>query len=89
MSVNEAIENFQEEGWNFQSGFENYSSFLNAISNLNEETFVQDFHIPDLLVFPHGTAFFNHPGYKSGSIILQDKVFWKKYYLLDKWKIIY
>ena len=74
MSVDQAINGFIEEGWNLLPPSENYSSFLETLSNLEESMFLQDFHIPELLIFPHGTAFFNHPGYKTGEIILQDKV---------------
>lgn len=74
MTVDQAINGFIEEGWNLFPASENYHSFLETLSNLEESTFLQDFHIPELLVFPHGTAFFNHPAYKTGEIILQDKV---------------
>ena len=80
MPVNEAILGFQEEGWKLLPSSENYSSFLERLSNMEEWTFAQDFHIPELLVFPPGTAFFDHPGYKTGEIILQDKVLIKTRY---------
>ena len=42
--------------------------------DLKEEEFAQDKHIPDILKFSPGTDLHEHPLYKSGNILLQDKV---------------
>ncbi|CAG9766044.1 unnamed protein product [Ceutorhynchus assimilis] len=74
-SMNEALELFQEEGWTLihPSKENTYTSFLEQVENLEDNCFLRDFHVPELLVFPGGTEFYNHPGYKKGVIILQDK----------------
>ncbi|KAI4503501.1 hypothetical protein M0802_001723 [Mischocyttarus mexicanus] len=73
LSVQEAIENFQYEGWSLLLEYTDYSSYLKLISNLSEPYFTKDYHVPELLVFPHGTSFFNHPSYTNGKVLLQDK----------------
>lgn len=35
--------------------------------------FVEDAHVPGLLVFPHGTDLHNHPSVRSAQLVLQDK----------------
>ena len=49
-------------------------SYLSVLRNLKEEEFAVDIDIPELLVFSPRTDFHEHSLYKSGSIILQDKV---------------
>lgn len=44
------------------------------MKSLKSEEFIRDIHIPSLIVFPPGKDFHDHPLYKSGEIILQDKV---------------
>lgn len=80
--VDEAIEDFQEEGYTFLPRSNSYNEYLDVLSTLDGWVFTQDFHIPELLAFSPGTTFYNHPGYASGAIILQDKV--KLYFLLSK-----
>ncbi|CAH0555328.1 unnamed protein product [Brassicogethes aeneus] len=74
-TVNEAIENFSEEGWVLSKHLDNkdYTGFLEKIIQLNEDEFIPDIHIPNLLIFPIKTQFYRHPAYKNGQIILQDK----------------
>ena len=48
--------------------------FIFKEGELTEEEFSQDKHIPDILVFSPGTDLHEHPLYKSGHILLQDKV---------------
>ncbi|KAJ3062834.1 putative 28S rRNA (cytosine-C(5))-methyltransferase, partial [Quaeritorhiza haematococci] len=43
------------------------------VRDLEPKTIRQDFHIPNLLVFPSGTDLHDHPSVLNGSIILQDK----------------
>lgn len=52
----------------------NYVGFLEKVNSLTEGTFLVDIHIPNLLIFPPKTEFYNHSAYKRGYIILQDKV---------------
>lgn len=74
-SVNEAVELFEDEGWVLAAPTKKrYTNFLEQLSNLEGSNFLRDFHVPELLIFPSGTEFYNHPGYKKGAIILQDKV---------------
>ncbi|XP_066146187.1 28S rRNA (cytosine-C(5))-methyltransferase [Euwallacea fornicatus] len=72
---NEALNLFEEEGWMLLASKkgQSYTDFLEKVSHLEESCFLRDMHIPDLLVFPCGTEFYNHPGYKKGAIVLQDK----------------
>lgn len=74
MSVEEAIEAFKDEGWRLSYARKDYPGFIEAVSKLSDKEFIQDIHVPELLVFPSKTQFYNHPGYTSGSLILQDKV---------------
>ncbi|XP_046830934.1 28S rRNA (cytosine-C(5))-methyltransferase [Vespa crabro] len=83
LSVNEAIQNFEYEGWSLLLEYTDYSSYLKLISNLSKPYFTKDYHIPELLVFPHGTLFFNHSSYKNGELILQDKASCLPSYLLN------
>lgn len=78
-AVNEAVELFEEEGWVLAAPTKRcYTDFLEQLANLEGSNFLKDFHVPELLIFPSGTEFYNHPGYKKGAIILQDKVSWKR-----------
>ncbi|XP_012251799.2 28S rRNA (cytosine-C(5))-methyltransferase [Athalia rosae] len=83
MSVDEAIESFRQEGWRPLYRSKDYPTFIEAVSNLSGMAFIQDIHIPELLVFPPKTQFYDHPGYTSGSIILQDKASCLPAYLLN------
>ncbi|XP_056633844.1 28S rRNA (cytosine-C(5))-methyltransferase [Diorhabda sublineata] len=74
-SLNEAIEGFRDEGWILSQYLDksNYEGYLEKIKSLNNDEFVIDIHVSNLLVFPSGTEFYKHPAYKNGTIILQDK----------------
>ena len=48
--------------------------FVGVVQDLQQKQFLQDVHIPELLVFAPGTDFHDHVLYRSGDIILQDKV---------------
>ncbi|KAJ8946948.1 hypothetical protein NQ314_008749 [Rhamnusium bicolor] len=75
LSLNEAVDGFRDEGWNLCKSQDktNYKEFLNKITSLAEDEFLIDIHIPNLLIFPPKTEFYNHPAYKNGSLVLQDK----------------
>lgn len=72
--LNKAVAYFQEEGWSLLPKCSTYAAHLAAVKNLSQPKFMQDFHIPELLVFPPDTTFHDHLGYKNGEIVLQDKV---------------
>lgn len=76
MSLNEAVDGFRDEGWVLSKFLDktDYKGFLDKITSLGDEEFLVDIHIPNLLIFPPKTQFYNHPAYKNGSIVLQDKV---------------
>lgn len=74
-NIDEAINAFCDDGWNLLPKCNNYSLHLEAVSNLDTENFIQDFHIPEVLIFAPGTKFHDHPGYLNGKLMLQDKVF--------------
>ncbi|KAJ8683075.1 hypothetical protein QAD02_018867 [Eretmocerus hayati] len=72
-SIDEAIYTLCDEGWTLLPKCVNYSTHLDTIANLNEEEFIQDFHIPEVLIFPHSFRFYDHPGYLKNKLLLQDK----------------
>lgn len=53
-----------------------YDKFLKLIKSdkFNGNSFVQDFHIKELLVFNSKIKFYNLEDYKNGTLIIQDKV---------------
>ncbi|XP_045608311.2 28S rRNA (cytosine-C(5))-methyltransferase isoform X1 [Procambarus clarkii] len=64
------------EGWIFQeydSAQVTYDDFLCLINNLEESTYLRDYHIPDLLIFPPNTPFWDSILYECNAVILQDK----------------
>ncbi|XP_001605827.2 probable 28S rRNA (cytosine-C(5))-methyltransferase [Nasonia vitripennis] len=72
-SIDEALSAFAEDGWRLLPRCYSYTSHLKTISNMGYDNFIQDFHIPEVLIFPPGTKFHDHPGYLSGKLLLQDK----------------
>ncbi|XP_044005987.1 28S rRNA (cytosine-C(5))-methyltransferase [Aphidius gifuensis] len=81
--LDEAIEDFQDEGYIFIPRSCTYHEYLDVLSTLDGWKFTQDYHIPELLVFASGTTFYDHLGYKNGAIILQDKASCLPAYLLN------
>ncbi|KZC14239.1 Putative methyltransferase NSUN5 [Dufourea novaeangliae] len=73
LPLNKALSYFKEEGWLLLPKCLNYTAHLTAVKNLTKPKFIQDFHVPELLVFPPNTTFHDHSGYQNGEIILQDK----------------
>ncbi|CAK9799323.1 28S rRNA (cytosine-C(5))-methyltransferase [Anthophora quadrimaculata] len=69
----DGLSHLQEEGWSLLPKCSSYKQHLEAVKNLKVPNFIQDFHIPELFVFPTDTSFYNYPGYQNGEIILQDK----------------
>ncbi|XP_071562953.1 28S rRNA (cytosine-C(5))-methyltransferase isoform X2 [Temnothorax nylanderi] len=83
LSVEKAICLFQEDGWQLLPKSTTYSSYLQSLSQLSKPHFIQDLHIPEMLVFPPLTSFHGHSGYKNGELILQDKASCLPVHLLD------
>lgn len=76
VTLEEALNCFRDEGWQFLPfNNNNYEEFLNQCNALEEGQFMIDMHIKELLIFSPKTEFYNHQAYKWGSIILQDKVY--------------
>lgn len=66
MTLSDAISYLLEEGWNQRECAES--------TELGQNDFSLDNFVEDLLIFPSGTEFHNHPLYLDGSFVLQDKV---------------
>ncbi|XP_067658638.1 28S rRNA (cytosine-C(5))-methyltransferase-like [Haliotis asinina] len=69
-TVQKAAETFMKEGWRLVKGTKN---IVDDMSKMGQRDFLQDHHLPDLLVFPPGTDFHKHRLCMTGEIILQDK----------------
>lgn len=62
------------EGWRWEEqDFSSYDDFLDCVQNLDTDSYMVDYHMKDLLVFPPNTPFWNDSLYRKGAIILQDK----------------
>ncbi|XP_011864315.1 PREDICTED: probable 28S rRNA (cytosine-C(5))-methyltransferase [Vollenhovia emeryi] len=83
LSVEKAISLFQEDGWQLLPKSTTYSSYLQSLSQLSKPHFIQDLHIPEMLVFPPSTPFHKHSSYENGELILQDKASCLPVHLLD------
>ncbi|KAG7154644.1 28S rRNA (cytosine-C(5))-methyltransferase-like 3 [Homarus americanus] len=65
-----------DEGWQLQEYDPTqvtYDDYLHLIQNMDETTYLIDYHIPQLLVFPPNTPFWNSILYNKNAIILQNK----------------
>jgi len=51
-----------------------FCSYIDAVRELGDGQFIQDFHLYDVIVFPKGTDFHDNSMLTAGEIILQDKV---------------
>ncbi|KAK6620450.1 hypothetical protein RUM44_006851 [Polyplax serrata] len=69
----EIIKIFRKEGWSFVPTPNDYTQFIDLISNLQDDEFTRDFHIKQLLVFSGKVQFYENELYKNGNILLQDK----------------
>lgn len=64
------------DGWTlmkYDASQTTYDEFLEYIQNMDEGCYVEDYHIPGLLLFPHGTPFWDNNLYKNHIFVLQDK----------------
>ncbi|KAH0552412.1 hypothetical protein KQX54_009645 [Cotesia glomerata] len=73
MSVEDAIQEFKNDGYILLPKSPNYKSYLKSLESLDTFSFIQDYHVRELFAFKAGTAFYDHDGYHSGALVLQDK----------------
>lgn len=76
MKKAEALEYFEREGWKLiENTFETYDEFLEAVKNLDDESYLSDFHIKNLFVFPPSSKkyFASNELAAEGKFLLQDK----------------
>lgn len=72
----EAIEYCEREGWRLVSNeFETYDQFLEAVKALQEDEFIEDYHIRQLLTFPASSKKYwsSNPLRFEGKFLLQEK----------------
>ncbi|XP_012146450.1 nop2/Sun-like domain containing protein 5 isoform X2 [Megachile rotundata] len=73
LPLEKGISYFKEEGWVLLPKCSDYTKHLEVVKNLEKPNFIQDFHIPELFVFPKGTNFQDDRRYEAGEILIQDK----------------
>ncbi|CAL4107501.1 unnamed protein product, partial [Meganyctiphanes norvegica] len=77
MSSSERVHaQLQQDGWQlkkYNSDSLSYKDYLKLIKNLDGNSYVEDYHLPDLLVFPSNTPFWESSLLKTNAIVLQDK----------------
>lgn len=78
LSVDEAHEFLASEEWRKKdyTPFENYDDFLKAVQELQEDEYMVDMHVDDLLIFhPKNKHYWaNHNYTREKYFMLQDKV---------------
>lgn len=82
----EALEMLDQDGWRLiDRTFETYQEFLEAVRNLEDEEYLFDYHIKNLLVFPHTSRsyFANFHMIHDGKLIQVDKASCLPAILLD------
>jgi len=75
-TMNNVSQHLEEEGWSeikYDKNLVDSKQFLKMVSHLKETQYLADLHIPNLLVFPPKSQFYNHELVKNGSLMLQDK----------------
>lgn len=86
MKKAEAKEYLEREGWFFvENTFETYDQFLEAVRNLDDESYLADYHIKNLYVFPASSRKYwaTNELVQEGKFLLQDKASCLPSYLLD------
>lgn len=76
MKITEAKEYLDREGWKLiENSFETYEEFIEALKNLDEESYVADFHIKNLFIFPASSRKYwaTSSLVQEGKFVLQDK----------------
>lgn len=82
----EAKEYLEREGWKLlENTFETYDQFIEAVKNLDDESFLPDFHIKNLFVFPASSRKYwaTNEMVQEGKFLLQDKASCLPTFLLD------
>lgn len=82
----EAKEYLEREGWRLtENTFETYEQFLEAVKNLDDESYLADFHIKSLYVFPASSRKYwaTNEMVQEGKFLLQDKASCLPTFLLD------
>lgn len=76
ISLEEMLKRLSELKFNKLKTPKTYGQFLDLIKSdkLENNSFVQDFHIKELLVFNSKVKFYTLEEYHNGSLIIQDKV---------------
>ena len=72
----EAKEYLDREGWRLiEDEFETYEAYLEVVKNLDDESYLPDFHIKNLFVFPPSSRKYwaTNPMVNEGKFLLQDK----------------
>lgn len=75
MKRDQFLERMTEEGWYLQPASESYDAYLDVITTLADDHFVEDFHLPCLFTFPKNSKRYwaTHPLVQSSNVVLQDK----------------
>ncbi|XP_014211784.1 probable 28S rRNA (cytosine-C(5))-methyltransferase [Copidosoma floridanum] len=73
ISIDGCLSAFEKEGWKLLPRAKSYPEYLRMLSMIGKRQFIRDYHISELLAFPHGTEFYQHPGYLRGKFSYQDK----------------
>ncbi|XP_018412622.1 PREDICTED: probable 28S rRNA (cytosine-C(5))-methyltransferase [Nanorana parkeri] len=71
-SMNELITYFKRKGYTYQGKARSIQEIVDFAQKPGKR-FLQDLHVPDLLIFPPNTDFHKDPLYIAGHLILQDK----------------
>lgn len=86
MKKAEVLEYFEQTGWRLiENTFESYDEFLEAVNNLDDESFLADYHVKNLFVFPPSSKkyFATCELANEGKLLLQDKASCLPAFLLD------
>lgn len=86
MKKAEAKEFLEREGWRLiENNFETYDEFLNAVLNLDDESYLADYHIKNLFIFPASSRKYwaTNELVQEGKFLLQDKASCLPSFLLD------
>lgn len=82
----EAKEYLEREGWKLvENTFETYDQYIEAVRSLDDESYLADFHIKNLYVFPASSRKYwaSNEMVQEGKFLLQDKASCLPTFLLD------
>uniref|UniRef100_A0A336MU80 CSON001424 protein n=1 Tax=Culicoides sonorensis TaxID=179676 RepID=A0A336MU80_CULSO len=86
MAYKDAIEYCEQEGWKLVSNeFDTYEEFLKAVQDLDDESFMIDYHMKELLIFPKSSKRYwsTNEMKNEGKFLLQDKASCLPPFMLD------